>query len=194
MDDKIALEITSKAALHASNSLSKLTGNPVEVKFSQMRTSSLDDIPVKIRPEEMVTATYLRVTGDVSGAALLVLPVEGALLLSDTLLKREAGTTTVLKELETSALKEVGNIVTGAYLTVLSDVSGVRLVENAPHFSSDMFGAVLSQVLAECAARAQEALVAEVEFAFVQPPIRAHLLVLFTLEDSNKIFGAAECR
>ena len=186
--------VAMRAALNASNALSKLIGKPVAVKFSRLETKPLDEISPPVGAEEVVAGTYLPVTGDVEGAALLVFPMKGALLLSDYLLKRETGTTAVLEDIEVSALNEVGNIVTGAYLTVLADISGVRLVENAPNFSFDMFGALLSQVAAEFAIHAREALIVEVNFAFTQPPIRAYFLVLLSPEDSNKIFGAAECK
>ena len=47
-------------------------------------------------------------------------------------------------EMETSALKEIGNIITGAYLNSLSELTRLTIVESIPDLTIDMAGAILS--------------------------------------------------
>ena len=47
-------------------------------------------------------------------------------------------------EMEQSALKEISNIITGAYLNALSTMTGLRIEPSVPDLSIDMAGAILS--------------------------------------------------
>lgn len=47
-------------------------------------------------------------------------------------------------EMEISVLKEIGNIMTGAYLNSLSDLTGLKIYPSAPDLTIDMAGAILS--------------------------------------------------
>jgi chemotaxis protein CheC len=53
------------------------------------------------------------------------------------------------EEMGTSALKELGNIVAGSYLTALSDFTGLSLYPSVPGLSIDMFAAVITHGLIE---------------------------------------------
>ena len=46
--------------------------------------------------------------------------------------------------MEQSALKEISNIITGAYLNALSTMTGLRIEPSVPDLSIDMAGAILS--------------------------------------------------
>ncbi len=116
-------EISNAAAEHVSSALSKLVDRPVGIEFSKIGVKKVDDLCPLISAEEMVTGVFLPITGDAEGAALLVLTKDDGFTMTDLLNKREPGTTRQLTELDESALKEVGNIITGAYLTVISDTA-----------------------------------------------------------------------
>jgi chemotaxis protein CheC len=138
----------------------------------------------------MVAGIYLPVTGDIKGAALLILPKETAFILSDLLVKRPPGTTRKLTPLDESALKEVGNIISGNYLTVLSDILQVKIVEHIPDFSFDMFGAIVDQIITKFAQKTENALVIEIEFVFKPETLKGYFLLLFEIEQFKAIGGA----
>ena len=46
--------------------------------------------------------------------------------------------------MEMSALNEIGNIVSGSYLSALSGLTGMKMVSSVPALSIDMLGALLS--------------------------------------------------
>lgn len=52
-------------------------------------------------------------------------------------------------EIALSALQEVGNILSGSYLSALSDFTGLTLVPSVPSLSIDMVGATISYGLIE---------------------------------------------
>lgn len=180
-------EVNEQAAVNASKALSKLTGRSVEVKIAKVEVKKVEELSPIIGAEEIVAGIYLPVTGDIKGASLLIFPKETAFTLSDLLVKREPGTTRKLTELDESALKEVGNIISGNYFTVLSNMLEIKIVEHIPSFSFDMFGAITSQIIADFAKEAVEALVIEIEFTFEPITLKGYFLLLLRLEEMKVI-------
>ena len=140
-------EINNQAALNASGALSKLIDRQVKMNITMADVRKVEELSPVIGPEEIVAGVYLPVTGEITGAALLIFPKESSFSLSDLLVRREPGTTRKLTGLDKSALKELGNIVCGSYLTVLSNALQVKIIGQAPSFSFDMFGAIVSQII-----------------------------------------------
>lgn len=186
MENKLK-EINGRAAVKASDALSKLIDRQVEVEIHRAEVKEVRNLSPFIGPEEMVAGIYLPVTGDINGAALLIFPKETAFVLSDLLVKREPGTTHKLTELDKSALKEVGNVVSGNFLTVLANVLQIKVVEHIPDFSFDMFGAITSQIIANFAQKVREALVVEIEFSFKPETLKGYFLLLFEAEQFSAI-------
>jgi len=189
MENKLQ-EVNGQAAVNASEALSKLIDRQVEVEISKTEVKKVEDLSPLIGPEEMVAGIYLPVTGDINGAALLIFPKETAFVLSDLLVKREPGTTHKLTELDKSALKEVGNIISGNYLTVLANVLQIKIIEHIPNFSFDMFGAIVSQIITDFAQKTEKALVIEIEFTFKPETFKGYFLLLFEVEQFRAMLGS----
>jgi len=184
------LEISKQAALSASRALSKLIGKPAKIEILNVNVKSVEALNPIIEPEEMVAGIYLPVTGTVKGASLLIFPKETAFTLSDLLVRREPGATRKLTELDESALKEVGNILSGNYFTTFSNMLQVKIIEHIPQFSFDMFGAILSQIISDFAHEAEKALVIEMEFTFKPIRLKGYFLLLLRMDEINAILGS----
>ncbi len=183
-------QINKEAADKASAALSKLIDGPVDVAISKVNVKKVESLSTLIGIEDMVAGVYLPVTGDIKGAALLIFPKETAFILSDLLVKRPPGTTRNLTHLDESALKEVGNIISGNYLTVLSNTLQIKVVEHLPNFSFDMFGAIVSQIITEFAQKTENALVIEIEFIFKPETLKGYFLLLFEIEQFKAMLGS----
>jgi chemotaxis protein CheC len=87
------------------------------------------------------------------GNALLLFPEEGIRELERMLLgsSGQAG-----DDLRLSAFAEIGNILTGTLLTVLSSLSERIVVSLPPLLVQDMAGAILDTILAEVGTRSDE--------------------------------------
>ena len=170
-------EIIREAAMSASKALSKLTDVPVAVGIHQSNLLSVKNLQPGLNPEELVVGIYLPVAGEILGGALLAIPKKDAFMLSDLLGGKDSGTTRKLNELDISALKEVGNIVCGTYFSVLANKMKIRIIEQLPNYSYDMFGAITSQILAGLTQSVEKALFVEMEFIFSPILFRAHYLL-----------------
>ena len=186
--------INKEAAERASQALHKLTGKPVVVEISQAALKPVVEFTKSIGQEELVTGIQLPITGDVHGTSLLIFPRDTALSLCDLLLERPPGTTRNLSELDASALKEVGNIIVGNYLTVLANRLQIRIIEHIPSLSTDMFGAVVDQLTSQLAQRVERAIVLEVHFRLEAVSITGNLILLLAVEALEAIVRAAEER
>jgi chemotaxis protein CheC len=138
-------EVANIGAGHAATALSQMTGNTIMISVPTINIARLEDVPPQISgPEEPVAAVLMNMLGDLTGRTLLVFPRQTALRLADLMLKRPSQGKTELGELEQSAIKEAGNILSGAYMNALSDFMGLMLLPSPPSLAVDMSNAVLS--------------------------------------------------
>jgi chemotaxis protein CheC len=138
-------EVANIGAGHAATALSQMTGGTIMISVPRINIARLEDVPPQISaPEEPVAAVLMNMLGDLTGRTLLVFPKPTALRLAELMLRRPEGTFQELGELEQSAIKEAGNILSGAYMNALSDFMGLMLLPSPPSLAVDMSAAVLS--------------------------------------------------
>jgi chemotaxis protein CheC len=138
-------EVANIGAGHAATALSQMTGDTIMISVPTINIARLEDVPPQISgPEEPVAAVLMNMLGDLTGRTLLVFPRPTAIRLSELMLRRPARADGELGELEQSAIKEAGNILSGAYLNALSDFMGLMLLPSPPSLAIDMSSAVLT--------------------------------------------------
>jgi chemotaxis protein CheC len=138
-------EVANIGAGHAATALSQMTGSTIMISVPTINIASLEDVPTQIsEPEEPIAAVLMHMLGDLTGRTLLVFPRPTAIRLSELMLRRPAGTTQDIGPLEQSALKEAGNILSGAYLNALSDFMGLMMLPSPPSLAVDMSTAILT--------------------------------------------------
>jgi chemotaxis protein CheC len=138
-------EVANIGAGHAATALSQMTGGTIMISVPTINIARLEDVPPQISgPEEPVACVLMNMLGDLTGRTLLVFPKPTAIRLSELMLRRPAGSSRELGELEQSAIKEAGNILSGAYMNALSDFMGLMLLPSPPSLAIDMSTAVLT--------------------------------------------------
>jgi chemotaxis protein CheC len=138
-------EVANIGAGHAATALSQMTGGTIMISVPTINIMRLEDLPPQLcGDEEPVAAVLMTMLGDLTGRTLLVFPKPTVLRLAELMLRRPIGTSTALGELECSAIKEAGNILSGAYMNALSDFMGMMLLPSPPSLAVDMSSAVLT--------------------------------------------------
>ena len=138
-------EVANIGAGHAATALSQMTGCTIMISVPTINIARLEDVPPQVSgPEEPVAAVLMHMLGDLTGRTLLVFPKPTAIRLSELMLRRPQGSSRDLGELEQSAIKEAGNILSGAYMNALSDFMGLMLLPSPPSLAVDMSDAVLT--------------------------------------------------
>ncbi|MBS7344531.1 MAG: chemotaxis protein CheC [Caryophanon sp.] len=140
-------EIGNIGAAHAATALSDLLQRKIDMHVPSVQTVSFDEMmELAGGAEEVVVGIFLRIEGDADGSMFFILPVEQAnhfirsLICDDTFDLYHPP----VSELGLSAMQEMGNILSGSYLSALSDFTGLKLYPTVPGLSIDMFGAIIS--------------------------------------------------
>jgi chemotaxis protein CheC len=145
-------ETANIGAGHAATALSQMTGSRIMIDVPSIQVLRLEAIPEQFSAdEEPVAAVMMHMLGDMSGRTLLVFPRPTVMRLAELMLRRPLGSSVALGELEASAIKEAGNILSGAYLNALSDFLGMLLLPSPPSLVVDLSAAVLSSAFAQFA-------------------------------------------
>ncbi len=140
-------EVGNIGAGHGATALSQLLGKKIFITVPRANVIPLSGIPSLVGdPQTLVAGLTLSILGDATGKILLLFPRDSALHLADMLLKQPVGTSKILTEMGHSALKEAGNILTGAYLSALNEFLGMLLLISVPSLVFDMAGALLATV------------------------------------------------
>ncbi len=138
-------EVANIGAGHAATALSQMIGGTIMISVPTINISRLEDVPPQVAaPDEPVAAVLMHMLGDLTGRTLLVFPRVTAIRLAELMLRRPQGSSTDFTEMEQSAIKECGNILSSAYMNALSDFMGLMLLPSPPSLAVDMSTAVLT--------------------------------------------------
>jgi chemotaxis protein CheC len=137
-------EVANIGAGHAATALSQMIGETIMISVPTINVSRLEDVPPQVgEPDQPVAAVLMHMMGDLTGRTLLVFPRRTALRLAGLLLRRSVPTDD-FSEMQQSAIKEAGNILSSAYMNALSDFMGMLLLPSPPSLAIDMSTAVLT--------------------------------------------------
>ena len=173
-------EVANIGAGHAATALSTMTGQTIMINVPTLSITAIDEVAAQgLKPEEPVAAVLMHMLGDLSGQTMLLFADDAAMRLSEMMLRRPNGSSKELGSLEQSAVKEAGNILSGAYMNALSDFMGLILLPSPPSLALDMAGAVLSTARLQFTQDRDMAFCVESEF-YMQDR-NEHLRALFLL-------------
>ncbi len=134
----------------AASSLSKLLGRPIRVSVNEFRLVPIGEVARTLgEPDHVIIGVSFKLTGELEGQLSLILERPGVLSLMDSLLKRSAGTTQALGNIERDAVNEVANILANAYLNSLGQEINLAVMPGPPRFSEMPLGDLLESLVLE---------------------------------------------
>lgn len=137
-------EIGNIGAGNAATALSKMISKRIDMDVPKVNILEFRNVAELVGgPEEEVVGIYFKVTGDITGSIMFLLEKKSAKLLVNLLMSKDDNSG-VIDEMEFSALQEVGNILSGSYLSSLATLTGLKLNVSVPSLAMDMAGAILS--------------------------------------------------
>jgi len=139
--------------------------------------------------EKLVMAgIYLEIEGDITGSIMFLLEKQAAKHLVGKLMGIESEGEE-FTEMEFSALKEVGNIITGAYLNSLSSLTNLKIFPTIPDIAVDMAGAIMSVPAIQFGAVGDRMLLIQTQF-FDDVAIDGYFILIPDMESYSKILSA----
>ena len=150
---------------NSATALSQIINRRIDMDVPRVSIVPLEEVPELVGgPDTMVVGVFLRVYGKAPSNILFLLPRDSAFYLVDMLMGKKHGDTQKLDFMDESALMEIGNILSGAYLNALFNFTNISLLPSIPALAMDMAGAILSVVLVQLGRMGDHALVIETEF------------------------------
>jgi len=142
-------EIGNIGAGNATTALSQMLNQKMDMSVPKVALIPFNQISQIMGDEDQtVVGILLGFEGDVHGMMMFLFDTKSAHHLVNTLMMQdmengvEAGAE--FSEMEMSALNEIGNIVSGSYLTAISKLTNLKMISTVPEMTIDMIGALLS--------------------------------------------------
>lgn len=158
-------EIGNIGAGNATTALAQLLNMKLDMRVPKVELLEFNRLAENICGEEsIVVGIYLFLEGDINGSMMFMLEESSAHVLVNHLMGRDVNDNSPFNEMDFSALQEIGNIITGAYLSSLSGLTGLYINASVPYLTVDMAAAILSVPAIEFGKLGDRALLIETEF------------------------------
>jgi chemotaxis protein CheC len=142
-----------------------MLGIRLNMGMPRVRLLSFQELGSSIAAEEeTVAAVFLKVELDISGSMMFVLTMDSAHFLVNRLMGRPDDDQGEFDEMDLSALKEIGNIIGGSYLSALAMLTNMVISPSVPFLAIDMAAAILSVPAVQFGQYGDEALLIDSEF------------------------------
>ena len=159
-------EIGNIGSGNAATALAKMLNRKVNMDVPRAKILEFKEVSDTLGGAELpVVGILLKMTGDLKGNIMFILQQEAARMLVNMLMGKTAGVDEEYSEMEISALKEIGNILAGSYLSALSTLTNLKIMPSIPDIAMDMAGAILSVPAIEFGKVGDTVLYIETEFS-----------------------------
>lgn len=183
-------EIGNIGAGNAMTALSQMLQCKVDMKVPQVRLLEFKEVGTLMGGEEqLMIGVYLAVEGDITGSIMFLVKQDSAKHLVNKLMMGMASEGPEFNEMELSAMKEVSNIITGAYLNSLSTLTNLKIYPSPPELKLDMAGAILSVPAIEFGTIGDKILLIQSQFSD-EVEIDGYFILIPDLESYQKILSS----
>ena len=184
-------EIGTIGAGNGATALSLMMGRKIGMSVPSISVLPFSRVPDVVGgAETLVSGIFTTVSGPAPCNILFMFPVESAKTLAGLLTGTGYKAFEEIDEYGKSALAEVGNIVSGAYLNSLSSFTRLEFVPSVPALATDMAGAILNTVLAQVGITGDYALLMETVFSEIEENVTGHFFLLPQDDSLDKIMEA----
>lgn len=158
-------EIGNIGAGNATTAISNMLNLKVNMEVPKVEFLTFQELPTAISAEEeTVVGIYLEVESDIGGSMMFLLKMESARYLVNHLMGRPDDYAEEFNEMDLSAIKEIGNIISGSYLSALSMMTNMVITSSVPYLAIDMAAAILSVPAIQFGQYGDNALLIQTEF------------------------------
>ncbi len=183
-------ELGNIGAGNAMTALSQMLNCKVDMRVPQIKLMEFSEIGAMLGGEEqLMVGVFLGVEGDIDGSMMFLLEKNSAKHLINKLMMGMASEGDEFNEMELSAMKEVGNIITGAYLNSLAVITNMKIQPTPPELTVDMAGAILSVPAIEFGIMGDNILLIQSQF-FDEVEIDGYFILIPDLDSYAKILGS----
>lgn len=183
-------EIGTIGSATAATALADLVAAKVDISVPQVSLVPLENLStVLASADTLYFVLDMEINGDIGGRIFLLFSPEDAKFLASVLLGKPKEELDFKDDMFKSALKEACNILGGAYISALADITNLAILPSIPSLALDMVGAILDFIFIQIAQTSEEALFIKTDLQ-VKGLSMEGLFLLFPTSDSlQKIFN-----
>lgn len=138
-------EIGNIGAGNATTAIANMLNLRMNMNVPKVELIPVEKICTAIGSEdEVVVGILLGVEDDIEGSMMFLMDLKSAHHLVNRLMMRDPEYDADFDEMDLSAIKEIGNIISGAYLTAISGLTNLTITPTVPYVAIDMSAAILS--------------------------------------------------
>jgi len=182
-------EIGSIGSATAATALADMIAAKVEISVPQVSLIPVERIAHLLEgPEKIFFVLGMEIAGDIGGRIFLLLSPNDARFLAGALLGKDKSEIDFNDPLFRSALQEICNILGGAYVSALADMTKMMIMLSTPSMAMDMVAAILDFIFIQIAQEAEEALYIKTDLQVKGLSMEGLFLLFPTTESLKKIF------
>ncbi|MCI8327513.1 MAG: chemotaxis protein CheC [Lachnospiraceae bacterium] len=183
----ILKEIGNIGAGNATTAIASMLDLRLNMNVPKVELLSFQEFGSAIsEEEETIVGIYLGLENDVEGSMMFLLKMDSAYYLVNRLMGRDPEYREKFTEMDLSAIKEIGNIIAGSYLSALSGMTNLTISPTVPYVAIDMAAAILSVPACMFGQYGDNALLIETEFGD-DVMIEGYFILLPELDSYDKI-------
>ena len=138
-------ELGNIGAGNATSAIANMLGMKIDMNVPNIRLMEVSMLGRAVGEEDRRSiGIFLEVENDIDGSMMFLLDIPSARYLVNKLMMQDVGDDVPFGEMELSALKEIGNIIAGSYLSALSSLTNLAIVPSVPYIAVDMAASILS--------------------------------------------------
>ncbi|MGM0598223.1 MAG: chemotaxis protein CheC [Candidatus Rifleibacteriota bacterium] len=185
-------EIGNIGSGNAASALAQFLNRKIDMAVPSAKILSFNEIANLVGgPAQKVMGIYLKVMGEISGKFLLLIPEETSLKLVRTLIPgSELDSPLNMGEMESSCMREVGNILAGSFLNALSVITQTQMLNSLPSMTFDLSGSLINAVVADMVAVSDKVLMIETSFIEEEEDLKIHIFLLPEPDSLQKLLKA----
>lgn len=183
-------EIGNIGAGNATTAIATMLNIKLNMEVPNVKLLAVQDLNTAIgSEEEEIVGIYLGVQDDIDGSLMFLLKMDDAHRLVNHLLAKSPENRDPFDEMAMSAMKEIGNIIAGSYLSALSAMTNLKISPTVPYIAVDMAGAILSIPAIQFGQFGDNALLIETSFGG-ETMLQGYFILLPELDSYDKILAS----
>lgn len=183
-------EIGNIGAGNAMTALAQMLQSKVDMRVPQVKLLDFSEVGEIMGGEEQIMAgVLLGVEGDITGSMMFMVEESSARHLIQKITMGMLPEGAEFEEMGLSAMKEMGNIITGAYLNALSMLTNLKIFPTPPALTVDMAGAILSVPAIQFGIYGDKILLIQSQF-YDEVELDGYFILIPDMESYSKILTA----
>lgn len=165
---------------NAASALAEFLGRRINMDVPSASVVTLAEISDRVGGKDaLVTFVVLKLVGGLVGRFLFIIPEYTSLkILRKLLPNSKVESLFQLEELENSCLKEICNILGGAFSNALSILTKTPIINSLPTMTFDRAGVMIDGVVGDMETVSDEVLMIETSFLEEEEKLRIHVFLL----------------